>query len=588
MKRYLITTADERSWKFDRPVLFLGEWCRRYDRKEIWSKMDAAVADPYGIQTHEKERDIAYVQALASQLLIELSAALNVFHNTCHDTRYWNIVIGHWLQRYVAVVFNRYFTIEQALDKFSISGSSVFSSGSYSLATFDSYTFIYACQDDVWNHILYSDILSYMERFKVDIDKDALKGESCFAPLGNSVPVRKGWIKNSIMTCATNIFPKFIRKHDAVISSSALPIKEEFKLQLSLGQCPQLWNCPPMKATNVDEEQRINFALNIENHHGFEQFVRRQVSKLIPICYLEGYEQLSQQIKALPWPGKPKFIFTSNRFGTDEMFKVWTAQKVEEGAPYYAGQHGNNYGTHLYAGNEQWPERKSVDKFFSWGWSESGSNVCPAIVFKLANRKAAKFNPLGGLLLIEKTNPPHIWPWDRYFEYTDYQENQFRFVEGLSEQVRSMVTVRLHHEHGSYNWFAVQRWHDRIPLTKIDQGATSLSSLIFESRIVVHSYDSTGILETLASNIPTLCFMQEGLEDLCASAKPYYELLKDAGILVETPAQAADLIAKHWDNIGAWWGSEKVQNTRKVFCDEYAKTDKYPLALMKRLLSGGK
>jgi hypothetical protein len=24
--RYLITNADERTWKFDRPVIFLGEW----------------------------------------------------------------------------------------------------------------------------------------------------------------------------------------------------------------------------------------------------------------------------------------------------------------------------------------------------------------------------------------------------------------------------------------------------------------------------------------------------------------------------------------------------------------------------------
>ena len=33
--RYLITSADELLWKFDRPVIFLGEWCRRFDRKHI-------------------------------------------------------------------------------------------------------------------------------------------------------------------------------------------------------------------------------------------------------------------------------------------------------------------------------------------------------------------------------------------------------------------------------------------------------------------------------------------------------------------------------------------------------------------------
>ena len=54
MQRYLITTADERSWVFDRPILFLGEWCRRYHRKLIWSTMDAIVAEPYGLEPEQQ------------------------------------------------------------------------------------------------------------------------------------------------------------------------------------------------------------------------------------------------------------------------------------------------------------------------------------------------------------------------------------------------------------------------------------------------------------------------------------------------------------------------------------------------------
>ena len=40
MKKYLITTADEATWKFDEKVVFLGEWCRLYNRKHIWKEMD--------------------------------------------------------------------------------------------------------------------------------------------------------------------------------------------------------------------------------------------------------------------------------------------------------------------------------------------------------------------------------------------------------------------------------------------------------------------------------------------------------------------------------------------------------------------
>src|SRR5207245_8992986 len=108
MGRLLVTTADEQSWKLDRPILFLGEWCRVYDRRHVWKDMDVLVAEPYGLQAGQKESDLAYVQELSNRMLGELTNALNIYHNTRHSLRYWQIVLGNWLQRYVAVLFNRY------------------------------------------------------------------------------------------------------------------------------------------------------------------------------------------------------------------------------------------------------------------------------------------------------------------------------------------------------------------------------------------------------------------------------------------------------------------------------------------------
>ena len=82
LKRHPITTADERSWIADRPVLFLGEWVLLYDRKNVWSAMDAIVAAPYGIEGRQRERDIVYVKTVAGELLAELVSALNTFHGT--------------------------------------------------------------------------------------------------------------------------------------------------------------------------------------------------------------------------------------------------------------------------------------------------------------------------------------------------------------------------------------------------------------------------------------------------------------------------------------------------------------------------
>ena len=53
--RTLITTAKENTWPKDKkkPVLFLGEWCKLYTRKNLWQGMDAKTV-AYHWQDREK------------------------------------------------------------------------------------------------------------------------------------------------------------------------------------------------------------------------------------------------------------------------------------------------------------------------------------------------------------------------------------------------------------------------------------------------------------------------------------------------------------------------------------------------------
>ena len=40
---FLVTTADQRFWKTNEKILFLGEWCRLYEQKPIWSELNQEV-----------------------------------------------------------------------------------------------------------------------------------------------------------------------------------------------------------------------------------------------------------------------------------------------------------------------------------------------------------------------------------------------------------------------------------------------------------------------------------------------------------------------------------------------------------------
>ena len=82
MKRLLITTALEETWGDGQPVLFLGEWCRRYSLKDHWSKMDAEVLPYHWNDRAKLYADYQYLREFYERLLRDLSAQLNISRGT--------------------------------------------------------------------------------------------------------------------------------------------------------------------------------------------------------------------------------------------------------------------------------------------------------------------------------------------------------------------------------------------------------------------------------------------------------------------------------------------------------------------------
>ncbi len=585
--RYLVTTADERTWKYDQPVIFLGEWCRDYDRKEVWSKMDAIVAAPYGLAQGQKDHDDELARTIEAELLLNLVDELNRFHGVSCSYRYWQIILGHWLRRYVNVIYNRYHTIKQCINNYSISGTSLLVSEDYHLATVDSLSFIYACNDDVWNNCLGVRVLGYLDNVDFTIDCISLQNIPGFwMPTDN----RNNSVLENIKRLPYLAWDSFsnllVRDHDAFIINSYLPPLEELKLHLELGQVPKRWITPPVKKVALPDRvlrKDLSQRISLSGHQGFRKCVNDLIFELLPTCYLEGFADLNAQSHALPWPERPQFIFTSNNFDTDEIFKCWTAAKAEEKIPYFTGQHGN-YGVSRYHINPSIEEVTS-DKFLTWGWTDGLPQHTPAFIFKTAGRKLEKFDQVGGLLLIEFLFLHRILIWDFCAEFQSYFDEQQLFIKMLDVEIKNKLTVRLHAASKKRNWREESRWHDFDSTLNLDFGSIPIRDLIAKSRLVVHSYDSTGILETLSQNIPTLAFWQNSLSHLRDSVKPDYQLLIDAGIVHLSSESLAKKVNEIWADVYGWWHSDQVQLARKQFCDRYARTTHQPVKDLKKILT---
>ena len=586
LKRYLICSSDERTWKFDQPVIFLGEWCRLYDRKHVWKDMDAIVALPYGLGKANKDSDYSDARKLEGMLLPELCNVLNQYHGVYHDQRFWQIVLGHWLRRYVDVMLNRVKTLTQCLRTYPILGTTLHLQNPAALIMLDSYSASFAFNDEYWNNALISRIFNLLKinNFPIEVITDHSSDVILYKKSIKKPSLKKTFL-NFIHQKLKKLTYYLVRDEDGFIINSYLPRKEEIKLHLVMGQCPQLWDLQKYELTeepNLILREMLTKNLVIGSENYLKDVLFAMVFELLPICYLEGFSNMKKICDQQPWPKKPKFIFTSNNFDTDEIFKLWTATKVESGVKYIVGQHGNNYETYRYA----FPtiEEVTADKFLTWGWVGGLQQHIPAFILKTAGRKAQHYNFLGGIILIELHAGFRLFRWDNTYEYNTYFEEQQKFINKLDLIPKQQLTIRLHSAYRQHNWSEEARWEAFDPSIKIDFGNIPISDLISESRLIVYSYDSTGILETLAQNIPTLAFWQNGFDHLQDNAKPYYQLLEDVGIIHLTPESVAHKVNKIWDDVDAWWMQSEVQEARKVFCEKYARQCQNPIHKLKQII----
>ena len=201
----------------------------------------------------------------------------------------------------------------------------------------------------------------------------------------------------------------------------------------------------------------------------------------------------------------------------------------------------------------------------------------PAFIFKTTGRKKYNYNKNGRLLLIETTQSVRLTTWDSTVEHNKYFEDQKRFVNALEIAPKKKLIVRLNALFRDRKYNEDSRWYDFDKMININSGNKPIRNLISNSRLVVHSYDSTGMLETLSQNIPTLAFWQNELDHLREKIKPLYQILIDAGILHLSAVAAASKVNEVWNDVDSWWYLEHVQKAREQFCDKLINECKTPV-----------
>lgn len=565
---FLVTTADQRFWKNDEPVLFLGEWCKLFSKRQVWEKLSYEVL-PYHWDDRKKlYQDYLYLDSLYEQLLHNLAKSLNQIHNTDHSVRYWRIVIGPWLFYFTQILYDRYLSILAAAKSGKVTNTLIgrYRQNCWIIKNFPQ--MLALSREDPYNHYLYSRIIEYtklvpFEYLELTPDSQSGYKKQLFA-----------WEKpsnNYFTRCYQKLIPDFLNQ--IVLIYSYLGIRDLFKLQLGLRQLPYLFAPQAISPeSNIDWDLRKKLSSNSLANE-FEQLLEKLIKEQMPSIYLEGYTQMNKTALEA-YPQRPKAILTASAYNTNEAFKFWAAQQVENGAKLAGLQHGGHNGTGLWSSTEK-HEIKIYDRLFTWGWcSETENNTKPL--------SAARLNPLrrnvrpkttGRLLMALTTMPRYSYYMFSFFVASSgtlaYFNDQYRFVRALSKENQKLLLVRLYQH--DWGWNQKERWAREFPEVECYGGKKSMFEQLKESRLFIGTYNATTYLETFAANFPTVLFWNPEHSELRPSAQPYFDQLRRVGILHDTPESVATQVNQICDDPLSWWMQSDVQAAKDKFCHQFVR-----------------
>ena len=571
---FLALTSDQRFWKSDEKILFLGEWCRLYRDRSVWSALDIEVL-PYHWDDREKlGKDYLYVDALYEKYLDQLTKRLNQLHGVNYSIRYWRIIIGPWLYLFIAVFYDRYLSICQAANCGKVTETWLPHLEAARYVPKDLNSFRQGCQgyfNDEYNHYLYGRIIEKLGGISFETKTPKVLVQNKISPRGSafSNPV-KGVVKKFIETIGRWI-PSCMNQ--VVFISSYLNLRDLMRLQWALGQLPYL--CTPtikIKKASFDPRMRKKLMLSGEDD-SFEKLLRDVIPDQIPTAYVESYPDLHQRAMTA-YPRTPRVIYTTCAYWVNDGFNFWAAAQAERGAKLVGSQHGGHYGSAAWSNTEA-HETKICDRYLSWGWEKADQpKIVPFPSGQLHGlRKRIKPDPKGRILWVGNAVPLYTcWlisvPLSS--QMLNYFKDQERFARAVSPEVHKLLVRRIFPI--NFGGDEKLRWADADPALEVYFGDKTMYQQLNDSRLYVGSNNSTPDLETLTGNYPTIIYFNPNMNEFRESAQPYFDDLRRVGIYHETPESAAIKVNEVYSDPLLWWNSTEVQDVRKKFCHRFART----------------
>ena len=290
---------------------------------------------------------------------------------------------------------------------------------------------------------------------------------------------------------------------------------------------------------------------------GLDGTLRHSIPLLIPVAMAEG---LRTTIDALmPRYQRPSLLFSANGSQLNLKYQTISALWGEEGTRILSQQHGGHQGLDVIHAGEEYEVRAS-HIHYSFGWSDHRANV-RSLATAMPSRSTSRVAQRLLLMTLADTDVVYrIQPFCLPSHVQKCASETRRFLSGLQWPTTPIIR-------GSRRDLEALQLDSHFESEGFEQpGSISASA----SSLVVHNYLGVTWLETLAMNVPTVCFIPPGIHSFRASAQPFADRLQQVGILHYSGLDAARFVNGFRGDPSSWWNSAEVQEAREAFVARYA------------------
>jgi putative transferase (TIGR04331 family) len=287
-----------------------------------------------------------------------------------------------------------------------------------------------------------------------------------------------------------------------------------------------------------------------------EDVIRRLLPLTMPLGYAEALPDVQTRLHSLC---PPRLLYSANANQMHLPFQIASAMWSGKGATVVSHQHGGHQGLDVAHAGEEYEARAS-HLHYTFGWSDHRSNVRPLVTAPPAVNSLMKSDRLLLMTLADSDSTYRLQP----FCTPDHVQVVARETRQFLSDLTWSADVVIRGSHSDVEVLQT-KYFTRIDDLSIS-GATSASC----AALTVHNYLGMSWLETLALDIPTVCFIPTGIHKFRAAAQPFADALIRVGVLHYSGSEAAKFVNSLRGDPTAWWQSAEVQEAREAFVARYA------------------